>query len=75
MHLQGYEAENPNIELLRLRNFTLGKRISDDRITAVDGLETILQLIGVMVPFVSPLFQLQSHSFHTLQATTISRGG
>jgi len=52
--LQGYEADNPNIELLRLRNFTIGKAIPDEVITGEQGLKAILDLIGVMVPFVSP---------------------
>jgi hypothetical protein len=42
-----------------LRNFTLGKRIPDDKITGTTGLENIMQLIGVLVPFVSPLFRFQ----------------
>jgi hypothetical protein len=37
-----------------LRNFTLGKRISDEKVVSEQGLHTILDLIGVMVPFVSP---------------------
>ncbi len=52
--MQGYEADNPNIELLRLRNFTLGKGISDETVMGEQGLEAILDIIGVMVPFVSP---------------------
>lgn len=55
---QGYEADNPNIELLRLRNFTLGKRIADETVTGEQGLRAILDIIGVMVPFVSPPFCL-----------------
>ncbi|OAL19736.1 hypothetical protein AYO22_09263 [Fonsecaea multimorphosa] len=58
LHLEfkclGYEADNPNIELLRLRNFTLGKRIPDEQVIGEQGLPTILELIRVMVPFVSP---------------------
>ncbi|OAP56926.1 hypothetical protein AYL99_09038 [Fonsecaea erecta] len=51
---KGYEADNPNIELLRLRNFTLGKRLADEQVVGEHGLPTILELIRVMVPFVSP---------------------
>ncbi|KIX93621.1 uncharacterized protein Z520_10527 [Fonsecaea multimorphosa CBS 102226] len=52
---KGYEADNPNIELLRLRNFTLGKRIPDEQVIGEQGLPTILELIRVMVPFVTYL--------------------
>jgi hypothetical protein len=51
--MQGYDADNPNIELLRLRNFTIGKKISDDEVTSAHGLDTIVDLIGTMTPFVS----------------------
>ncbi|RVX69382.1 hypothetical protein B0A52_06978 [Exophiala mesophila] len=53
--LQGYEADHRSIELLRLRNFTIGKRLPDEQIVGSHGLEVILQLIGVMVPFVAYL--------------------
>ncbi|KIW71415.1 hypothetical protein, variant 1 [Phialophora macrospora] len=56
---KGYEADNPNIELLRLRNFTLGKRVPDEKVVGEQGLHTILELISVMVPFVSPPLRLQ----------------
>jgi len=50
---KGYEADNPNIELLRLRNFTLGKRIPDEKVMGEKGLHTILELIRPMAPFVT----------------------
>lgn len=51
--MQGYDADNPNIELLRLRNFTIGKRINDEEVTSGNGLDIIVDLIGTMTPFVS----------------------
>jgi uncharacterized protein (DUF2461 family) len=51
--MQGYDADNPNIELLRLRNFTIGKKVSDEEVTSPNGLDTIVDLIGTMAPFVS----------------------
>lgn len=72
---QGYEADNPNIELLRLRNFTLGKGISDEMVIGKDGLATILDLIGAMVPFVSPPLWLQFVSFENLQDAITSIDG
>jgi hypothetical protein len=40
-------------ELLRLRNFTLGKKLSDEDIIGSGGLDRITDLISCMVPFVS----------------------
>jgi hypothetical protein len=50
---QGYDADNPNIELLRLRNFTIGKKISDEEVISPNGLDTIVDLICAMTPLVS----------------------
>ncbi|KGO68112.1 Conserved hypothetical protein CHP02453 [Penicillium italicum] len=52
---KGYEADNKNIKLLRLRSFTIGKPISDDEITGDDAQEKIAALVGVMEPFVTYL--------------------
>lgn len=52
--LQGYEADNANIQLLRLRSFTIGRPISDPEIMAADAQHRIAALVGVMEPFVSP---------------------
>lgn len=52
--LQGYEADNANIQLLRLRSFTVGRPISDAEIMAADAQDRIAALVGVMEPFVSP---------------------
>ncbi|RMD43146.1 hypothetical protein DV735_g2013, partial [Chaetothyriales sp. CBS 134920] len=49
----GYAADNPNIELLRLRSFTMGKRLSEAEVLAPNALSRITELIAVMVPFVS----------------------
>lgn len=40
-------------EILRLRNFTLGKKLSDEEIIGPGGLNRIADLISCMVPFVS----------------------
>jgi hypothetical protein len=40
-----------------LRNFTIGKKISDEEITGPHGLEIIVHLIGTMTPFVSSISQ------------------
>jgi hypothetical protein len=53
--LQGYEADNPNIDLLRLRNYTIGKKLKDDEVVGSGGLDRIAELIGILTPFVSYL--------------------
>ncbi|KAL1970338.1 hypothetical protein VTN77DRAFT_5498 [Rasamsonia byssochlamydoides] len=52
---KGYEQDNPNIELLRLRSFTVGKPLSDEDLLSPNAQEKIVDLIGVMVPFVTYL--------------------
>ncbi|EKV15225.1 hypothetical protein PDIG_27550 [Penicillium digitatum PHI26] len=52
---KGYEADNKNIKLLRLRSFTIGKPISDEELTGDDAQEKIAALVGVMEPFVTYL--------------------
>ncbi|OQD94619.1 hypothetical protein PENSOL_c025G00754 [Penicillium solitum] len=52
---KGYEADNKNIKLLRLRSFTIGKPIPDDELTGDDAQEKIATLVGAMEPFVTYL--------------------
>ena len=55
MDEQGYEAENPNIDLLRLRNYTIGKKLKDEEVLGSGGLNRIVELIGILTPFISYL--------------------
>jgi hypothetical protein len=52
-HWQGFEADHPNIKLLRLRNFTLGCRLKEDEILGPKFLRRTLEIIGALKPFVS----------------------
>ncbi|KAJ5203681.1 Conserved hypothetical protein CHP02453 [Penicillium cinerascens] len=52
---KGYEADNANILLLRLRSFTIGRPISDKEMLAPDAQDRIAALVGVMEPFVTYL--------------------
>ncbi|KAL4904696.1 hypothetical protein BDW74DRAFT_27773 [Aspergillus multicolor] len=52
---KGYDLDNENIQLLRLRSFTLGKKVSDADLLSPDAQEKIAALIGIMEPFVSYL--------------------
>jgi Conserved hypothetical protein (DUF2461) len=65
MSMQGYEANNPNIEFLRLKNFTIGRKLKDEEVLGPGSLDIIAGLVGTMAPFVSlilflPLFNLSS---------------
>ncbi|CAG8025032.1 unnamed protein product [Penicillium salamii] len=49
---KGYEADNTNIKLLRLRSFTIGRPITDEDLNN-EAQEKIISLIEIMEPFVS----------------------
>lgn len=51
--LQGYDLDNENIQLLRLRGFTIGKPLSDEDLQSTGAQDRIAALIGIMEPFVS----------------------
>ncbi|KAI9701226.1 MAG: hypothetical protein M1836_001895 [Candelina mexicana] len=56
---KGYEADNKNIDLLRLRSYTVGKELSDGEVVGPQGLKRIADLVGIMTPFVSvPVFRV-----------------
>ena len=50
---QGYGADHANIDLLRLRNYTIGTKLTDDQVLGVEGLHRIADLLSCMKPFVS----------------------
>lgn len=52
---QGYDKDHRDIELLRLRSFTIGKKLDDSEVVGAGGLQRIADLISCMVPFVSSL--------------------
>lgn len=45
--------DNENIQLLRLRSFTIGKPLSDEDLQSTGAQDRIAALIGIMEPFVS----------------------
>ncbi|CAN9178223.1 unnamed protein product [Alternaria alternata] len=51
----GYDHDHKDIELLRLRNFTMGRKLTDDEIVGVGGLERVGELVANMVPFITYL--------------------
>ncbi|KAH8730623.1 hypothetical protein GQ44DRAFT_700605 [Phaeosphaeriaceae sp. PMI808] len=68
---KGYDPNHKDIELLRLRSFTLGKKLSDDEVIGPLGLERIAETIACMVPFVSAQF-IHSLMHSRPQSTSIS---
>lgn len=55
---QGYDHDHKDIDLLRLRNFTIGRTVADEVIVGTSGLERVAELVMAMVPFVSLQFRL-----------------
>ncbi|PGH03819.1 hypothetical protein AJ80_08632 [Polytolypa hystricis UAMH7299] len=51
---KGYNADHPDVQLLRLRNFTMGKKLGDSDFLGPEAQDLIADIVGVMVPFVSP---------------------
>lgn len=50
---QGFDASHRDIDLLKLRNFTVWKKVPDGVFTAEDGQDQITGIISAMVGFVS----------------------
>jgi hypothetical protein len=51
--IQGYNSDHPEIELLRLRNYTLGRSLADSEVLGKAGRARIAQLLTALEPFVS----------------------
>ncbi|GME49914.1 Protein fam92a1 [Neofusicoccum parvum] len=52
---QGYDKEHRDIELLRLRSFTIGTKLDNSAVVGAGGLQRIADLISCMVPFITYL--------------------
>ncbi|KAI9817523.1 MAG: hypothetical protein M1827_001133 [Pycnora praestabilis] len=52
---KGFEADNKNIDLLRLRNYTIGRKMIDEEVLGPTGLTRIADLIGILTPFITYL--------------------
>lgn len=50
---QNYPKDHKDIELLRLRSYTLGKRLTDEEVTGDDAVQRIASIFEKMEPFVS----------------------
>ncbi|KAK2782143.1 hypothetical protein FQN52_001077 [Onygenales sp. PD_12] len=52
---KGYDADNQNIDLLRLRSFTVGKKLEDKDLLGPEALDRVARIVGIMEPFVTYL--------------------
>lgn len=50
--------DHKDIDLLRLRSFTLGKKLSDEAVVGPKGMDRIAELIACIEPFVSKFLNL-----------------
>jgi hypothetical protein len=52
---QGYDANHPDIDLLRLRNYTIGASLTEEELLGPGdgGFERVSELLGSLKPFVS----------------------
>lgn len=66
--MQGYDADNPNVDLLRLKNFTIGRKLKDEEVAGSGFMDSIAGLVATMTPFVSLLHFLLAFDFVGLVA-------
>lgn len=58
---QGYDANHRDIELLRLKSFTIGRKLGDEEVLAPRFIERLGELISCMLPFVSTVPPSDAH--------------
>ena len=51
--IQGFDADHSSIELLRLKNYTIGRKFADDEILGDECFGKICRSMESLVPFVS----------------------
>lgn len=49
---KGFEADHKDISLLRLKNFTVGRKLRDEEVLGEKGMDRIAYLLSKLVPFV-----------------------
>ncbi|KAF3905185.1 hypothetical protein AA313_de0207140 [Arthrobotrys entomopaga] len=52
---KGYDKAHPDIDLLRLKSYTVGKRITDEEILLPNSLNFLVDIVRVMEPFITYL--------------------
>ncbi|KLJ12847.1 hypothetical protein EMPG_12165 [Blastomyces silverae] len=61
---KGYDADNKNIDLLRLRSFTISKRLEDKDLLGPKALDRVARTVGIMVPFPGAVFSVLTPAWH-----------
>lgn len=56
---QGYTADNPAIEYLKMKSFTAGHAMKDDVFTAKDAVEKVVSVFATLSPFIDFLNRAQ----------------
>jgi len=51
--LKGFAADHAEISLLRLRNYTIGRKLTNEEVLGPEGLARVADLFSTMHPFVS----------------------
>ncbi|PGH13205.1 hypothetical protein AJ79_03762 [Helicocarpus griseus UAMH5409] len=64
---KGYDADNKNIDLLRLRNFTIGKAFQDKDMLGPGSLDRVAHIVGIMEPFKPQLHGIYFSPSHGLR--------
>lgn len=52
---KGYEADHKDIELLRLRSYTMGRKFKNDEVLGDQGFDNVVETLRCLVPFVTYL--------------------
>ncbi|KAI5370454.1 hypothetical protein Slin14017_G013330 [Septoria linicola] len=52
---KGYDAGHADIDLLRLRNYTIGRQLTDDEVVGETGKQRIIELLTALQPFITYL--------------------
>ncbi|KAK4508021.1 hypothetical protein PRZ48_001756 [Zasmidium cellare] len=50
---KGFPADHPDLELLRLRSYTIGRALSDDEVCGAKGAQRIAELLAAFEPWVT----------------------
>jgi hypothetical protein len=62
---KGFAPEHKDMELLKLRNFTIGKKVDDGVFTSLEGgQEEVMRIVRAMVGFVSGFRFLLPYRYH-----------
>ncbi|KAH7064997.1 hypothetical protein B0J12DRAFT_613008, partial [Macrophomina phaseolina] len=69
---QGYAKDHCDIELLRLRSFTISSKLDDSEVMGAGGLQRVADLISCMVPFSSAVDTSPLEQWLTLRCMQIT---